>query len=77
MTLDEFVAKPKELSMQDYEKQLKKQKALECKCKKLIEKRFDCQDALEVLKDEQGSERYNKWVQELDRVNLELSKLNI
>ena len=65
MTLTEFSQKPKGFTMAQYEKLLQEKKRLEKQIKKysgLID--FES-DALDILKDEAGSERHKKHIEQM------------
>lgn len=67
MTIDELVAKPKDMTMDQWEKELKKRKQREKRVGILNDKIQECEDALNVLSDEVGSERWNKWNDSLQK----------
>lgn len=67
MTIDELVAKPKDMTMDQWEKELKKRKQREKRVGILNDKIQECEDALDVLSDEVGSERWNKWNDSLQK----------
>lgn len=60
MTLHEFLLKPIPMSLEEYEKILKEKHRLENQITRESNKIFDEEDALEILADEVGSERYNE-----------------
>ena len=65
MTLTEFLQMPKGLTMPQYEKLLQEKKRLEKQVKKLSLSIYDEVDALDILKDEAGSERHKKHLASL------------
>lgn len=74
MTLKEFSKMPKGLTMPQYEKLLQEKKRLEKQIKKfsgLID--FEA-DALDILKDEAGSERHKKHIEQMQRYTTEREK---
>lgn len=60
MTLHEFLLKPIPMSLEEYEKILKDKHKLEKQVTRESNKIFEEEDALEILADEVGSERYNE-----------------
>lgn len=75
MTFTELMAWPNGMSMEEYERQLEAEKKKAKRIKKLGEERDFLQDALEVLKDEPGSERYIKKARRLEKVEAEIIRL--
>jgi hypothetical protein len=75
MTMAELLSWPKDISLDEYQKRLAAQKRTDRKIRKLSEEAFDIKDALQVLEDEKGSERYNRKAQRLEEVKAEISKI--
>jgi len=75
MTIDELLRWPKGMSLEEYQRQLRKEKRKKNRLWKLIEEQYDLEDALQVLEDEKGSERYNRKAQRLEEVKAEISKI--
>ena len=75
MTLDEFFNIPKGMSMEEWEKELKRQKRQDRKKRKLSDQIQECEDALEVLEDEKGSDRWVKWNDRLTELQGKLGEL--
>lgn len=75
MTFTELMAWPNGMSLEEYERQLEEKQKREARMKKLGEERDFLQDALEVLKDEPGSERYIKKAKRLEKVEAEIIRL--
>ena len=75
MTIDEFLACPQGMRLEEWEKILQEQKKIKNKIRRLSIERDDLTDALEILSDEQGSDRYQKKEQRLNKVEEEIRKL--
>ena len=75
MTLDEALSCPKGMSMEEYAKSLAKLKRQKAQLAKLIDKRYELEDALDVLEDEAGSDRWKRKKAELEQVNQKIEKL--
>lgn len=75
MTLEEALNCPRGMSMEEYAKALAKTKRQQAKLAKLIDQRDFLEDALEVLEDEAGSERWKRKKAELEEVNAKIEKL--
>ena len=65
MTLTEFSKMPKGLTMPQYEKMLQEKKRLEKQVKKYSGLIDFALDALDILKDEAGSERHKKHMEQM------------
>ena len=63
MTLGEALMIPKGMAFEEYEKLLKERKKLERQIAKASEDIYSEMNCLDVLSDEEGSERYNKHLQ--------------
>lgn len=59
MTIQDLLKIPKGISLEEWEKRIKKRDSLRKKIKTLWNKHYDIMDALDVLQDEMGSERWN------------------
>jgi hypothetical protein len=75
MTIEEALSCPKGMSFDDYCKALAKTKRDQKKLYKLSIRRDELEDALDVLKDEEGSDRWKRKKQELEEVNAKIEKL--
>lgn len=75
MTIDELLAIPKGVTLEEWEEILATKKQLNDKLRKLSYKIQECDDALEVLDDEVGTDRYNKWVLKRERYRKKMIKL--
>ena len=75
MTLEQFLAKPEYMSIEQWEKQLARNKKADKRLKKLTEQRDQCYDALEVLADEKGSDRWQRWSDKLVETLTEIAKI--
>jgi len=62
MTLAEALAIPVGMDYEEYGKLLRKRKRLAGRIRNLNNAIQDAEDALDVLDDERGSERWQKWV---------------
>ena len=74
MTLHEFLQKPITMSLEEYEKFLKDKHKLENQITKESNKIFDEEDALEILTDEIGSERYNEHLTTKQKAEIKREK---
>lgn len=75
MTLEEAMSCPRGMSMEEYAKSLAKLKRQKAQLAKLIDKRYELEDALDVLEDEAGSERWKRKKAELEDTNRKIEKL--
>ena len=75
MTIEEALSCPNGMSFEEYAKSLAKLKRQQKRLGKLIDQRYDLEDALDVLEDEAGSERWKKKKDELEKVNAQIEKL--
>ena len=75
MTIEEALACPRGMSMEEYAKSLAKLKRQRTQLAKLIDKRYELEDSLDVLEDEAGSERWKRKKAELEQVNQKIEKL--
>ena len=75
MTFTELMAWPKGISLEEYQRQLRSEKRKNGRIRKLREEQFDLEDALQVLEDEKGSERYIKKAKRLAEVEAEIIRL--
>lgn len=60
MTLEELLAMPVGIDLNEYQNLLKEKKRLEKQIAKASNEIYNEEDSLEILADEIGSERYNK-----------------
>lgn len=75
MTLSEFLSMPKGMKPDEWESELKRKNKINNQLRKLNTERYDLLDALDVLKDEVGSDRYNKKKSRLSEVETKIEKL--
>lgn len=75
MTLSEFLSMPKGMKPDEWESELKRKNKINNQLRKLNAERYDLLDALDVLKDEVGSDRYNKKKSMLSDVEAKIEKL--
>lgn len=75
MTIEEFLACPKGMRFEEYEKVLAKTKRDQKRLYKLSMRRDELEDALDILEDEAGSERWKRKKQELEEVKMKIDKL--
>ena len=75
MTLSEFLSMPKGMKPDEWEDELKRKNKINKQLRKLNTERYDLLDALDVLKDEIGSDRYNKKKSRLSEVEAKIEKL--
>ena len=77
MTLHEYLLKPILMSLEEYEKILKDKHKLEKQITRESNKIFDEEDALEILADEVGSERYNEHLAMKQKAEIKREKAQI
>lgn len=75
MTLEEALSCPKGMSFDEYCKSLAKYKRDRKRLYNLTIKRDELEDALDVLEDEAGSERWKRKKAELEETNRKIEKL--
>ena len=75
MTLSEFLSMPKGMKLDEWEAELKRRNKINNQLRKLNTEYYDLLDALDVLKDEIGSDRYNKKKSRLSEVEAKIEKL--
>lgn len=75
MTMTELLSWPKDISLEEYQRQLRREKRKNGRIRKLSEEAYDIEDALQVLEDEKGSERYIGKAERLKAIKEELRKL--
>lgn len=75
MTMAELLNWPKDISLEEYQKRLEAQKRTDRKIRKLSEEAFDIKDALQVLEDEKGSERYIRKAKRLEEIMAEIKRI--
>ncbi len=76
MTLEELFAMPVGMSLEEYQEHLKQEKKKSKTLYRLSVQIQECTDALEVLADEEGSDRWNKWKTKLDKLLEKQKKVN-
>ena len=75
MTLEELLKMPKGMSIEEYNKILKKQKRIKNRLTRVSNLIDDEEDSLEVLSDEVGSDRYNRHLEKKQELENEQVKL--
>lgn len=75
MTLSEFLSMPKGMKPDEWEAELKRKDKINNQLRKLNTEYYDLLDALDALKDEVGSDRYNKKKSRLSEVETKIEKL--
>lgn len=75
MTLEEALSCPKGMSFEEYAKSLAKIKRDQKRLSKLIDQRYELEDALDVLEDEAGSDRWKRKKDELEKVMADIEKV--
>lgn len=75
MTLSEMLAMPTGYTPEDWEKELKRWRRLDGQINTLSDKIQECDDALDVLSDEVGSERWHKWDDERTKLRIKLERI--
>lgn len=76
ITLDELeFCKRNNIRLEDFVKEKARLKREQKMLNKLIEQRYDLEDALDVLEDEAGSERWKRKKDELEKVNAQIETL--
>lgn len=75
MTMEQFLAMPEGMSFQEWWQILDKQEKKEKRIRKLAEEIQECEDALDVLLDEEGSDRWIKWQEKLEKARAKLENL--
>lgn len=75
MTLSEFLSMQKGMKPDEWEAELRCKDKINNQLRKLNTERYDLLDALDVLKDEVGSDRYNKKKSRLSEVEAKIEKL--
>lgn len=74
MTLQEFSQMPNNMTITQYEQLLKEKERLQRRIRRLSQSLLFEDDSLEVLKDEEGSDRYNKHLEQKHRYNKKLKE---
>lgn len=75
MTIQDLLNMPKGISLEEWEKHIKKRDSLRKRIRSLCNKRCDIMDALDVLQDEMGSERWNAKKNLLSEVDAKIRVL--
>lgn len=75
MTLEELLKMPKGMSIEEYNKLLKKQKRIKNRLTRVSNLIYDEEDSLEVLSDEVGSDLYNRHLEKKQELENEQVKL--
>lgn len=75
MTLEKALGCPRNMDFEEYTERLAKLEKVQNKLYRLSTRRDELEDALEILADEIGSERWKKKKDELDKVNDKMIKL--
>lgn len=74
-TIDDLMNCPSGKSLEEYLKEKARLKRQQKRLSKLIDQRYDLEDALDVLEDEAGSERWKRKKAELESVNKKIDEL--
>jgi tetrahydromethanopterin S-methyltransferase subunit G len=75
MTIQDLLKMPKGMKPDEWEAELKRRNKINNQLMKLSTERYDLLDAIDVLKDEIGSDRYNKKKSRLSEVEAKIEKL--
>ena len=75
MTLQDIMSMPKGMTPEQWEKELKRRERIQKKLYRLSLERDDYQDKLDVLSCEEGSERYNRTKEQLNKITVTTEKL--
>lgn len=75
LTFIELLNMPKGMSIEEYTKLLKKQKRIKNRLGKVINLIYDEEDSLDVLRDEIGSDRYKRHLENKQKLENEKVKL--
>lgn len=75
MTIEQILSWPKGMSLKEYEKLLQEQEKTKKRIRRLSNEMYELEDALQVLEDEHGSERYNKKARRLEKAKAEIQRL--
>lgn len=75
MTIQDLMRMPKGMKPDEWEAELKRRNKINNQLRKLTTERYDLLDALNILKDEIGSDRYNKKKSRLSDVEAKIEKL--
>ncbi len=75
MTIQDLLRMPRGMKPDEWEAELKRKDKINNQLRKLNTERYDLLDALDVLKDEIGSDRYNKKKSRLSEVEAKIEKL--
>ncbi len=75
MTIQDLLRMPRGMKPDEWEAELKRKNKINNQLRKLNTERYDLLDALDVLKDEIGSDRYNKKKSRLSDVEAKIEKL--
>lgn len=75
MTIQDLLKMPKGMKPNEWEAELKRRNRISGQLRKLNTERYDLLDALDVLKDEIGSDRYNKKKSRLSEVEAKIENL--
>ena len=75
MTIQDLLKMPKGMKPDEWEAELKRRNKINDQLMKLSTERYDLLDAIDVLKDEIGSDRYNKKKSRLSEVEAKIEKL--
>lgn len=74
MTIEEFLQCPKGMPFEEYEKRLRKIRRTRSRLDKLCRDRDFLEDGLQILSDEQGSDRWLNKKAQLDKINSDIAK---
>ena len=74
MTLEELFAMPKGITLKGYTDLLHKRDLCEKRLSKWQEEIYHWEDVFDMFPDDQGSERWNKWLKKLERAKKNYTK---
>ena len=75
MTIQDLLNMPKGMTPEQWEEELKRRDRIRKKLYRLSSQRDDYRDKLDVLSCEEGSERYNRTKEQLDKITSTIEKL--
>lgn len=76
MNFNEFLCKPKNMTLEEYEQKLEEKHKVEAAMSRTMGRIYDERDSLAVLADEAGSERHERHLKELERLENRMLKLH-
>ena len=76
MNFNEFLCKPKNMTLEEYEQKLEEKHKIETAMSRTMGRIYDERDSLAALADEVGCERPKKHLKELERLENRMLKLH-